>query len=78
MIPPGELSSVGTANSVMEPVVVIRPIYCVFPSALLGIPTRTVNQTLSSGPFVIPPGLPIVIANCVSVPDGVMRPIPVL
>src|SRR5438034_1309319 len=50
VIPSGPLLLVGIGNSVMVPLVVIRPI--LFPAGLV----CSVNQRLPSGPAVMPPG----------------------
>src|ERR1700676_5350622 len=68
VIPKGKTLEVGSANSVMVPVGVMRPIL---------LPSDSVNQRLPSGPAVIPAGplLEVGSANSVTVPVGVMRPI---
>src|SRR5436305_1002949 len=69
----GTLELVGTGNSVMVPLVVIRPI--LFPAGLV----CSVNQRLPSGPAVMPPGKQVSPqfvgrGNSVMVPAVVMRP----
>ena len=59
---------VGSANSVMMPAVVIRPIW---------LPSDSVNQRLPSGPAAIPAGMLLAVgsANSVMMPAVVIRPI---
>jgi hypothetical protein len=60
--------AVGIGNSVMVPVVVIRPIW---------LPLCSVNHSAPSGPAVMPksPLLAVGIVNSVMVPVVVIRPI---
>src|SRR5215472_4436950 len=64
----GRLAGVGIGNSVRTPSGVMRPML---------LPSRSVNQTLPSGPAVISHGAArrVGTGNSVSKPPGVMRPI---
>jgi hypothetical protein len=64
----GSLAAMGTANSVITPAVVMRPML---------LPLRSVNQRLPSAPTVIPSGKLFAdgVANSVTAPANVMRPI---
>src|SRR5579885_433410 len=75
----GRAATVGTANSVMVPLGVMRPILP--PPLQSPLPTQSVNQRLPSGPAVMSQGAlsgrpsALGTANSVMVPLGVMRPI---